>query len=119
MIVHPLRSHKSYVAAMGHRLSGLALVLFLPFHFLLLGTALDGAVGLDQALALTHNPLAKIAEWGLVVLLVLHLAFGMRVLMLEFTAYPDHRARLPRYVAAGFTVALLVGVVFLLRLAGP
>ena len=114
----PLRNHRSYIAAMGHRLSGLALVLFLPFHFLLLGTAIDGEASLDSALALTRNPLAKIAEWGLVVLLSMHLMFGVRVLLLEFTTFPDHRTRLPRYVFGGLAVSLVLGIVLIFRLVG-
>jgi len=73
---------------MGHRLSGVLLSLFLPFHFLLLGTALAGEVNFDRYLAFTDNPLVKTAEWGLVILLSLHLFFGLRVLMLEFTSWP-------------------------------
>ena len=113
-----MKIHKSYAAAMGHRLSGLALVLFLPAHFLLLGTALEGAEPLDRALALTDNPLAKFAEWGLVVLLALHLSFGLRVLRLELSAQPDHRADLSRHVTGGLVLALVVGGVFVLRLVG-
>ena len=34
-----------------HRVSGVLLACFLPLHFLLLGSALDGAAKLDTALA--------------------------------------------------------------------
>jgi fumarate reductase subunit D len=38
-------SHKQrgFIAAVLHRLSGIALAIFLPLHFLALATALDGA----------------------------------------------------------------------------
>ncbi len=114
--MHPLRNHKSYIAAIGHRLSGLALVLFLPFHFLLLGTAIEGAEGLEQALEFTRNPMVKIAEWGLVTLLVLHFSFGIRVLLLEFTPFPQHRLRLPRYVVPGFVLSAILGVLFFIQI---
>jgi len=113
--MHPLRKHKSYVAAVGHRLSGLALAIFLPFHFLLLGTALEGAEGLDTALTYTDLPLVKLAEWGLVVLLTLHLLFGLRVLTLEFTAWPKHNETLGNWVLPAIVVSLIVGVIFLVR----
>ena len=40
-------------AAFGHRISGVALALFLPLHFLALGLALEGAGSLD---AFLHRP---------------------------------------------------------------
>ena len=36
------------MASLGHRLSGMALVLFMPFHFLLLGNAFEGADGIGM-----------------------------------------------------------------------
>ncbi|MDH5355908.1 MAG: succinate dehydrogenase, cytochrome b556 subunit [Gammaproteobacteria bacterium] len=113
--MHPLRNHKSYIAAIGHRLSGLALAIFLPFHFLLLGTALEGAENLDAALAYTDSPLVKIAEWGLVMLLALHLLFGLRVLLLEFTRWPNHAETIGHWVLPGAIASAFVGVIFLLQ----
>ncbi|MBX2823731.1 MAG: succinate dehydrogenase [Gammaproteobacteria bacterium] len=111
----PLRSHRGYLAFLGHRLSGLALALFLPLHFLLLGTALNDAASLDNALALTHHPLFRIAEWGLVVLLVLHLLFGLRVLALEMTQWPSERKLRLHWIVPALVIALLTGFAFTLR----
>jgi len=113
--MHPLRNHKSYIAAIGHRLSGIALAIFLPLHFLLLGTALEGAEGLDTALAFTDSPLVKIAEWGLVMLLALHMLFGLRVLALEFTAWPNHAETLGKWVLPSVVTCLFVGAAFLVQ----
>ncbi len=82
--LHLARTHPSWWAAMAHRISGLALALFLPFHFWALGRALDGAAALDDFLAWTAQPLVKFGEWGLVLLLALHMSLGLRVLALEF-----------------------------------
>ncbi|MEL6477557.1 MAG: succinate dehydrogenase, cytochrome b556 subunit [Pseudomonadota bacterium] len=99
-----------YWAAIGHRLSGLALVLFLPLHFLVLGTAMGGAESMDPWLALADLPLVKIAEWGLVVLLTLHLLFGLRVLILEFLPWSGLRHG---WVWGGVAASLAVGAVFI------
>lgn len=112
MRLRPARNHPGFWAFAAHRVSGVALALFLPVHFLLLGTALDGAAGLDSALALTENPLVKIAEWGLVVLLAAHLMAGLRVLVLELLPWRDSMKRL---IALGAAVAAVVGVIFLVQ----
>lgn len=110
--MNPLRRHKSYLAFVGHRLSGVALALFLPLHFLLLGTAINDTDALQRALAFTDHPLVKIAEWGLVVLLALHLLFGLRILALELTRWPSRFDNRTAWVLPALIVALLAGVVF-------
>ena len=113
--MHPLRSHKSYLAFVGHRLSGLALVLFLPLHFYFLGSAFNGADGLDRLLVYTDLPLVKFAEWGLVTLLALHAFFGVRILLLEFSNWPHSVARLGAWVIPGALGAAIFGVAFLFQ----
>ncbi len=99
----------SRALAAAHRLSGLALAFFLPLHFWVLARALE----LDAFLAWTERPAVKLAEWGLVTLLALHLAGGLRVLALEFAPWRD-RAKGLAALAAGFT--LVAGLAFALAL---
>ena len=74
------RRNALWIAAMVHRLSGLALACFLPLHFLALGLAIDGEARLDGFLKWTANPLVKLAETVLVFLLAVHMLGGIRVL---------------------------------------
>ncbi len=106
------RNHRLYWTHIAHRLSGIALALFLPFHFLLLGQALDGAQSLDQALALVDHPAFKLAEWGLVVFLGLHLFFGLRLLALEFTDWPGRDPARAGWIWPGVIAAFVIGGVF-------
>lgn len=101
-----------FIAAMLHRLSGVALAIFLPMHFLALGTALGGASALDSFLALTHSRIALIAEWGLVSALAVHMALGLRVLAIEWFAMRDRSAVL---VSSCVAASAAVGVLFLLN----
>jgi len=93
-MLNPHRNHPSYWAYLGHRLSGLAPALFLPFHFLFLffGLAVEQAA-MDAALAWTELLIVKLAEWGLVTLLALHLMLGLRVLALELLPCPGGKPR--------------------------
>ena len=95
-----------------HRLSGLALAIFLPFHFLALGLAIDGAARLDGFLRWTDQPLVKLAEAGLVFLLAVHLLGGLRVLVIENFDWRDGQKQLATIAAA---VSVLVAVGFLAR----
>ncbi|MCL4801543.1 MAG: succinate dehydrogenase [Burkholderiales bacterium] len=111
MIGWRARNHPAYWAFLVHRLSGIALALFLPAHFLVLGQALRGEAALDGALRWTEVPLVKAAEVALVLLLAAHLAGGLRILALELLAWRGWQKSLAA-LAAGAAVA--VGVTFAL-----
>jgi len=106
-------TQRGFVAAMLHRLSGIALAIFLPLHFLALATALNGAHALDSFLALTRNPWVETAEFGLVAALALHMALGLRVLAIEFL---DFRERTAAIVSACAVAACAAGLAFLFNL---
>ncbi len=77
------RQSSLWIAALVHRLSGIALACFLPLHFLALGLAIEGESRLDGFLAWTEQPVVKLAESGLVFLLTIHLLGGLRILYVE------------------------------------
>jgi fumarate reductase subunit D len=101
-----------FLAAMLHRLSGIALAIFLPAHFIALGTALNGADSLQSFLGITHTGFVRVAEWGLVTALGLHMALGLRVLAIEFLAVRERGAIA---VSACVACSLTVGLLFLLN----
>jgi fumarate reductase subunit D len=101
-----------WLAALVHRLSGLALAIFLPFHFLALALAIRGGAELDKFLRWTDQPLVKLAEVGLVFLLTVHLLGGLRVLVIENFDWHDGQKRLATLAAA---VSALVAFFFLAR----
>jgi fumarate reductase subunit D len=108
-------SHKErgFLAAMIHRLSGIALTIFLPIHFLALASALNGAQALDSFLAVTRQPLVACAEVGIVVALALHMTLGLRVLAIEFLNMRE-KTLVPLSVCIAAVFA--VGLIFVLNL---
>ena len=108
-------AHPSYAAFLVHRLSGVALALFLPLHFWALGQVIAGTASLDGFLRWTEQPLVKLAEIVLVMLLAAHFAGGLRLLFLEFVGWRDWQKTA---VAAGAGFSLLAGLLFLLNVAG-
>jgi len=106
------RNHATWWAFALHRLSGVMLALFLPAHFWVLGLAIRGEAALDGALAWSDQPLVKLAEAGLIVLLAAHLTGGVRLLALEFLPWRDRQKTLAA-VAGG--VSLAAGLLFLVN----
>ena len=107
------RNHPAWWAFLVHRLSGLGLALFLPVHFWALGQALNGAAALDGFLRYTEMPIFKFGEWGLVVLLALHMAGGVRLLLIEFGPWSGLRKD---WIAASLGVGALTGLAYALAL---
>jgi fumarate reductase subunit D len=101
-----------FLAAIVHRLSGVALAIFLPMHFLALGTALSGADSLQSFLVLTHTWFVRFAEWGLVTALAVHMALGLRVLAIEWLAVRERSAVV---VSSCVAASAAIGVLFLLN----
>ena len=87
-------------------------MIFLPVHFIALGTALQGADAFESFFQATNTPLVKFAEGGIVVALALHMALGLRVLAIEFIPVRE-RTRLA--VSVCLAAACAIGVLFLLN----
>ena len=97
---------------MVHRLSGIGLAVFLPFHFFVLALSLQGATKLDGFLKWTDAPVVKFSESGLVFLLAVHFLGGLRILFYENF---DWRVNQLRIATAAGGVAAMVAFAFLIR----
>ena len=94
-----------WIAALVHRLSGLALAIFLPLHFLTLGLAIHGEAPLESFLRWSDQPLVKLAESGLVFLLMVHMLGGLRLLVIENLNWRDEQKELAT-IAAGLSAVI-------------
>lgn len=106
------RNQPLYLAFLLHRVSGLGLALFLPFHFYVLGLALEDDDALNRFLHWSELPLMKFAEFGLVFLLAVHFFGGLRLLALENMPWSN---RQKNYAAAAVAAAFFVACGYLLR----
>jgi fumarate reductase subunit D len=104
------RTNVLWLAFLVHRLSGLALAIFLPFHFLVLGLAISGEAKLDGFLRWTDQPLVKLSEAALVGLLAVHMLGGLRLLTVENLGWFSGQRRL---AIIAVIVALIVAFAFL------
>jgi fumarate reductase subunit D len=104
------RAAPLWLAALIHRLSGLALAMFVPFHFLALGLAISGEARLEGFLRWTDQPWVKASEGLLLGLLAVHMLGGLRLLALENLSWREGQARL---ALAAIVAAMILAFVFL------
>ena len=102
------RAHPLWLAYILHRLSGLGLALFLPLHFWVLALAMTDPARLDGFLYLTEAGVLKLAEFGLVFLLAVHMFGGLRLMALEWLPWSAPQKTLAAgAAAASFMIAAL------------
>lgn len=106
------RAHPLWFAYFLHRVSGLALALFLPLHFWVLAMAVTDPARLDGFLSLTETGLVKIAEFGLVFLLAVHMFGGLRLMALEWLPWTPPQKTL---AATAVALSFLIATLFLLK----
>jgi len=106
------RGHPLWYAYALHRVSGIGLALFLPVHFYLLSLALSAPEQLDAALAFGDHPLVKLAEFGLVFGLAVHMFGGLRLMAMEWLPWSDNQKTLAAGVLA---VSVLISGTFFLQ----
>ena len=111
-MIKPHRQHPLWIAFIIHRVSGLILAVFLPIHFYVLSLALSPNDELDSLLIWAENPLVKMAEFGLVGLLAIHLFGGLRIMAVELLPWQDKQKTL---VASTLAIAFFIALLFLLR----
>lgn len=105
------------LARIGHRVSGVALAVFLPLHFYVLGLVLTNSAALDSALVFGEQWAVRVLEWMLVALLSIHLTFGLRVLVIEAAARRnDSQPANMRYwwLPGGLVLAVIVASAYLI-----
>jgi fumarate reductase subunit D len=106
------RNHANYWAFIVHRVSGIALALFLPVHFQVLLLAVRKPASFDGFTAWAEAPLVKLAETALIVLLAAHLTGGLRLLAIEFLPWRDWQKSV---VAITAGISLAAGLIYLLN----
>lgn len=108
----PARSHPLWLAYMLHRVSGVCLALFLPLHFWVLSKAITDPQKLDSFLLLTDSVVVKLAEFGLVFLLAVHMFGGLRLMALEWLPWTASQKTL---VALASAASFCIATLFFLR----
>lgn len=106
------RAHPLWLAYVLHRLSGVVLAVFLPFHFWVLALAMTDPARLDGFLHLTDAGVVKLAEFGLVFLLAVHMFGGLRLMALEWLPWTASQKTL---AAAAAAVSFLIAGLFFLK----
>ncbi|MDE0308296.1 MAG: hypothetical protein OXI60_00485 [Acidiferrobacterales bacterium] len=105
-----IRGNPNQLAFVVHRISGLCLAAFIPIHLYVMSLLITNPQQLDAFLTWTSTPAVKLSESLLIMLAGIHLAGGIRILVVEWFSVSGVKSRWIS-VAAGFSV--ICGILFL------
>ncbi len=99
------------------RVSGMALVLYLLTHMLVIGSAQGGAESFDKMMGYVQSPVFKLLEIGLLAAVIYHGIDGIRLLIIQAFDLTDKRKILFYTGLAISTILVLAGGIPMLTFA--
>jgi succinate dehydrogenase / fumarate reductase cytochrome b subunit len=105
------RGQWSWIA---HRVTGVAIILFLFAH--VLDTALVGwgPSAYNRVVSVYHNPLIRLLELGLVAAVIYHALNGVRIMLIDFWPKAAQRERDLTYTVVLTFVASMIPITYLI-----
>lgn len=97
-------------AWVGHRLTGIALVVYVFLHLSFISTASlgDGEASFDDLMATTSQPLFVLMDFVLVIVVIYHAVNGLRVVLFDL-GIGIKRQKLVFWIAMAVAAVLVVG----------
>ena len=108
-------------AWIGHRITGVALVVYIFLHLSFITTASlgDGPKNFDALMKITSQPLFIVLDFVLVVVVIYHAMNGLRVVLFD-AGYGIRRQKQVFWVAMGAAAVLIIaGIIVLWHLVFP
>ena len=110
-----------FISFVLRRFTGVALVLYLGMHLLVIGSATQGAAAFDAMLKIVQGPAFKIMEIGLLAAVAYHAFDGVRLLIVHYFNVIDYRKSMfyAAFAVAAFFTAIGGLLILQLLLAAP
>lgn len=88
-VIRHYRPHTGTWAFILHRLSGLALMAYLPLHIFVTGSLTGGADSWNRTMAMLDRPVVHFLEWCLLGVVIYHAANGLRLILADLGIWSD------------------------------
>lgn len=98
-----------FISFLLRRVSGMALVIYLFMHLLVIGSAQGGAESFDNTMGIVQSPIFKLLEIGLLAAVIYHGVDGIRLLVIQAFGISDQRKVLFYTGLAISTILLIAG----------
>ncbi|MFQ6112314.1 MAG: succinate dehydrogenase, cytochrome b556 subunit [Nitrospinota bacterium] len=104
------KGHLGFIAWLFHRISGVAIVLYLILHVMVMRNLTAGPEGFNRTMAQIQAPVFVLGELALLIALIYHSFNGIRITIVDFgTGYWAHKKIFWALMAAGVVVFIIGG----------
>jgi len=108
------RGHPGMLAWALHRITGVAVLVFLLMHIIETSMLTLGPDAYNRAIGLYRQPWFKPIEFLLVAAVLYHAGNGLLVMLLDFRPTPSRAYRRMFWIGAGVYVVVLIPVAYLM-----
>jgi succinate dehydrogenase / fumarate reductase cytochrome b subunit len=108
------RGHEGQYSWLLHRITGVAIILFLFAHVVDTAVVGWGPNAYNRVVAVYENPLVRVLELGLVAAVVYHALNGMKIMLIDFFPALVTRIRLLGLATAGLFVASMIPITWIM-----
>lgn len=111
------RGHEGQWSWVAHRLTGIAIILFLFAHVVDTAVVGWGPEAYNKVTSVYHNPIVRVLELGLVAAVLYHAVNGIRIMIVDFWPRTAAYHRQMFWVAMAVFVAAMVPVTWIMGTA--
>jgi succinate dehydrogenase / fumarate reductase cytochrome b subunit len=106
----PYRGHEGQWSWIAHRVTGVAIILFLFAHVVDTAVVGWGPEAYNRVVSVYENPTVRLLELGLVAAVISHALNGLKIMLIDFFPSLTSRIRLLGFTTLGLFIAAMIPI---------
>jgi len=106
----PYRGHEGQWSWLAHRVTGVAIILFLFAHVVDTAVVGWGPEAYNRVVSVYENPTVRLLELGLVAAVISHALNGLKIMLIDFFPSLTSRIRLLGFATLGLFIAAMIPI---------
>jgi succinate dehydrogenase / fumarate reductase, cytochrome b subunit len=110
----PYRGHEGQWSWLAHRVTGVAIILFLFAHVVDTAVVGWGPEAYNRVVSVYENPTVRLLELGLVAAVISHALNGVKIMLIDFFPSLTSRIRLLGYTTLALFVLVMIPITWIM-----
>jgi succinate dehydrogenase cytochrome b subunit len=110
----PYRGHEGQWSWLVHRITGVAIILFLFAHVVDTAVVGWGPEAYNRVVSVYENPTVRLLELGLVAAVISHALNGVKIMLIDFFPSLTSKIRLLGFATLGLFIAVMIPITWIM-----
>ena len=110
----PYRGHEGQWSWLAHRVTGVAIILFLFAHVVDTAVVGWGPEAYNRVVSVYENPTVRLLELGLVAAVISHALNGLKIMLIDFFPSLTSRIRLLGFTTLGLFILVMIPITWIM-----